>query len=434
MNIKNKISWLFVWALCLFPIVLWVSATSLIDRFNLDFGTAIGSFGQVAGLVGTAMFAVSLFLSARLKIFEKYFGGLNGIYERHNQFGQMALILLILHPLLLLFKYAGSFTDAVAFLLPSSNWDYNFGIFSLGLMIFLIVLTLYLRPRYNIWKFTHKFLGFAFFLGGLHVWFIPSDTSQYLPLRIYMLGLVAIALIAFFYRTVFEKFFVSKLEYEVVSVSKLNNSIVEITLKPLRSILSFISGQFVFLQFVNSPIGSESHPFSIASSSTDKFLKIAIKNLGDYTSKLASVGAGTKALIEGPFGTFSYEKANNKEQIWIAGGVGITPFVSMARSISDYSKYKIDLLYCVRNGEEAVYLDDFRQIASNSDDHFSLNLFCSNLSGRVNIDYIKATISGNLADRDIFICAPPGMIHSMVEQFIQAGVSPQNIHSEEFNF
>ncbi len=435
LNRFNKIiGWGMVGGLSFFPVLLWAMQTSLLARFGMDFDGFMLSLGQIAALVGTAMFALSLILSGRFKFMEKYFGGLNGVYERHGQLGQVALMLLLLHPLLILFQYTDSFYDAIRFLTPGTNLYYNFGVFSLGLMIFLIVLTLYLRPKYNIWIWTHKFLGLAFFLGALHVWFIPSDTSRYLPLRVYMLGLAGLGLLVFLYKTIFGKFLVSKLKYEIVALNKLNNVVLEIVLKPTNSALKFSSGQFVFIQFLNVSIGSESHPFSIVSSPSDDLLKIAVKNLGDFTSRLDCLSVGTEALVEGPFGMFSYKNSTNKNQVWIAGGVGITPFVSMARTIMLDDETKIDLLYCVKNNDEALYLNDLQQIALESNGKFALNLFCSDIKGRVNIEGIKANISGKLEEKDFYICASPVMIQSLAKQLVQNGVLAKNIHSEEFNF
>jgi len=432
---KNKSGWIFVWVLCLFPVVLWFFAPSMTSRFG-DAKQIFSSFGKLTALVGVSMYSVTLFLSARLKVFEKYFSGLSEVYERHSQLGQLALILLMFHPLLLLPQYTSSFSEAVRFLLPGKNFALNLGIFSLGLMLFLIFITLYLRPKYNIWKWTHKFLGFAFFLGSFHVWLIPSDTSRFLPLRIYILGLAAFGLLAFFYRTVLGKFLVSKYRYVVSNINKLNDLIVEITLKPLAATMKFIPGQFMFIQFLDPNVGTESHPFSIVSGSGESALKIAVKNLGDYTSKLVdNLGTNSVALIEGPFGVFSYKNAVNKSQVWIAGGVGITPFISMAKSIflADHD-YEIDLFYCFKSAGEDIYVKDLQQIAEGSGGHLRLHIFCSDVKGRIDADYIAADVAGGLVDKDIFMCAPPPMIHALKDRFMALGLPENCVHSEEFNF
>jgi len=97
--------------------------------------------------------------------------------------------------------------------------------------------------------------------------------------------------------------------------------------------LQFNPGQFVFISF-NQESLSESHPFPISSGPDENLLRITIKNLGDYTKTLTEkLQKGTIAKIEGPYGVFSYKNTPNENQIWIAGGIGITPFVSFIKDM-----------------------------------------------------------------------------------------------------
>jgi len=430
---KSNFGWVLVLALSLFPVILWLLSSPFSSRFN-GFAGSAASFGQVFGLVGAAMFAVNLILSTRLRFVEKIFFGLNRVYYRHSQLGQVAFMLLLFHPLFLLPKYAGgSFFQAALFLLPGSNWPINFGWLALAGMILLIVATLYLPLRYNFWKVTHKFLGLFFFFASLHIWLIPSDVSSYLPLRVYMLGLSMLGLSAYVYHTLLGKFFTKKLHYVVKSVRLLNDNVVNIVMEPLGPELRFKPGQFVFVSFKGKGISRESHPFSITSSPGEKNISITTKKLGDYTDKLDKVPVEAMAEVEGPFGVFSYTLAKNNRQIWIAGGIGITPFVSMAKSLKPNGDYDIDLYYCLRNEREAVYLEDLKNIAQALRGGFKIIPFYSDAEGFINADVIERE-SEKLNDKDIFICAPPPMIASLKAQFLAKGISKKLIYSEEFAF
>ncbi|MEK7072713.1 MAG: FAD-binding oxidoreductase, partial [Patescibacteria group bacterium] len=318
---------------------------------------------------------------------------------------------------------------AIRFLSLDANWPKNLGLLSLSLMILLVVLTLYLRPKYNIWKITHKFLGLSFYFGSIHALLIPSDISRYAPLKFYMLGLSSLALLVFVYRTLLGKFLVKKYKYIVTNVSSLNDNVLEITMKPKSKRLSFNPGQFIFISFFDDKISRESHPFSISSGPGDDDLKITIKNSGDYTSELINLSTGSLAKIEGPFGFFSHLNSIYNNQIWIAGGIGITPFLSMAKSLILNSDYSIDLFYCLNNDNESIYLDWLQNLGSN----LRVHPFYYTQKGYINIEVIKNT-AGSLAEKDIFICAPPTMIISLKKQFITQGVDKKLLHSEEFNF
>jgi len=413
--------------------VLWALAPRLEPAFS-SFGSSATAIGQILGLVGVSLFAVNLILSARLKWIEYIFQGLNRMYVQHSRYGQIAFMALLFHPLLLSIQYsAGSFLGAAKFIFPSSNVAMDLGIFGLGSMILLIVLTLYLRPKYNLWKWTHKFFGFSFFLGYLHVLLIPSTVSSYQPLRIYVLALAALGLMAFFYRTVLGRFLVRRFHYSVVAVQQLNDTITQVVMRPKGQRLSYVPGQFLFVGFEDPAVGSESHPFSIVSSPTDENLEIAVKNLGDYTARLPQLSSGSSVYLEGPYGTFFSSLRVSNQHIWVAGGIGITPFISKARSLVGDSSQKVDLYYCVKNIGEAAYVDELRQLEQSLQGRFRLFIFCSDVDGRITADYISTT-SGGLSDKDIYLCAPPVMIQAMKGQFVKQGINPRRLHSEEFNF
>ena len=412
----SLIGWLFIATLSFMPVVLWVSIPDQISAFSL-----LG-IGKILGLFGTALFSISFFLSTRLSILEKIFGGFNKIYDAHSKIGQAALIVLLFHPIFLLQNNSISASSAIRFFIPSENWAINWGIFSLFGMLILIIITLYLRPKYNLWKFTHKFLGFAFFLAALHIYLIPSDTSQNIPLRLYMLGIVGLGLLSFSYKTLLGSFFIKQFECVVSEVHVLSERIVEIILTPVAGTLSYTPGQFGFLSFKNSQMSSESHPFSFTSTNDKQYISVLIKKLGDYTEKINEIPIGSQAWIEGPYGNFSFKTSRYKNQVWIAGGIGITPFMSMARSLKPTDHYTIDLYYCVRNPEEAVKIPELQALSQNLQGIFRFILYCSSQSGHISPQYISKN-SGGLEQKSFFLCAPVPMIHAMRYGLQKAGVS-----------
>lgn len=419
-------------ALSLIALILWILAPTAVPRFD-TYQHKMTSIGQMMALIGVVMFSINFVFSSRIRFINKLLDGLNVAYQEHSRIGQFALVLLLLHPLFLIPKYAGSFSYAASFLLPGKDWSINYGILGLWLMLFLIILTLYFKPKYDLWKYTHKFLGLALFLGALHVWLIPSDISQYLPLRLYVLFIVFLGLTTFLYRSVFGSIFVKKHLYEVTDIVKLNEKVHEIRMKPLSTNINYRAGQFVFLEFQNSQnISSESHPFSLSSSPQENFISVTVKNLGDFTSKVGKIAVGTKVKVEGPFGKFSYHDSLHKDQVWIAGGIGITPFISLAKTLANEQNFNIDLIYCINNESEAVYLDKLISLAKQRSDLFRLTVFYSDQRG-----YITANDIINLAlgveNKDIFLCSPPGMIAALRKQLIAMGVDKNLIHSEEFS-
>lgn len=251
-----------------------------------------------------------------------------------------------------------------------------------------------------------------------------------MPLRIYILTLSAIALAAFIYRTLLGSFFVRRYIYTITAVRQLNSKVIEITMKPNGAKLDFRPGQFIFVRFKHRTPGPEVHPFSITSAPDQNQLTIAIKKLGDYTARLAGLPVNTLAEIEGPFGAFSYQNAQCADQIWIAGGIGITPFISMAQALPADGEYTVNLYYCVKNKNELVYGD---LLKTKESAYFRVVPFFSDQQGRIGAERIIGMAAG-IKRKEIFICAPPPMIRSLTKQFIAQGVAKKLIHAEEFNF
>ncbi len=419
----------FVAGLSVMGVFLWILSPSTNFTFNNTLDT-LTLLGQLFGILGFTLFATSLILSARFRFLENLFYGLDKVYKRHSQIGQVAFMLMLFHPLLLLGNYNGfTFTGAVEFFTPSKYWPINWGIFSLGLIILLIVLTLYLRPKYHIWKWTHKFMGLAFFFGAVHAFLILSDVATYMPLRVYVFTVFTLGIGSFIYHSILGSFLKKKYKYIVSNVRVLGGNITEVLLKPIGDKLQFTPGQFAFISFQDDKVTNESHPFSFSSGVLEDTLSFTMKSLGDYTSTLPSLKVGSKALIDGPYGKFSYKDTEFKKQIWIAGGIGVTPFLSMIKSVKNEIEYSVDVYYCVRNKSEAVYSEE---LAMSTSSHIRLIEHYSDTEGFFNVEILKKK-SGSLVWKDIFLCAPPAMIHAMRRQLLADGVPPEHIYSEEFN-
>ncbi len=421
----------FLFGLPVIALVLWLLAPSVSLVVSSAYDVLL-LLGKATGIVGMILFAESMILSARLPVFEKFFYGLNQVYEKHSQVGQIGFMFMLFHPLFLAFTYTDmSFGRVLSFLAPSPyTWPVNFGQFALYLLILLIALTLYMRPRYHIWKYTHKFMGLAFFFGGLHVFLIPSDTSSFLPLRLFVLGVSAIAMYAFIYRTIFGKYTTRKFTYLVQSVRELGEGITEVTLSAKKEKMHFVPGQFAFVSFRDKNIGYESHPFSLSGDLDKDTISFTIKNLGDFTENIKKLPLGTEAFVEGPFGKFSVSEAKFKKQIWVAGGIGITPFLSIAKSLKPEECYSVDLYYCVKNPKEAVYLSELQNLPNNC---VKIIPHYSETDGFINANLINQK-SGTLSDSSIFICSPVPMIRALRKQFKNLGIEDNYIHSEEFGF
>lgn len=431
---KYNLGVIFVIAISAIAVLLWVLAPSTVFKFDSTLDV-LRMLGQLFGILGFTLFGTNIILSARMHFLENIFYGLNKVYEHHARIGKIAFYLMLFHPLTLFFGYFGfTTTGLLDFFTPGlDKGPVNWGIAAFILMIILVSLTIYFRPgkniKYHIWKNTHKFMGVVFFLGTIHAFLIPSDVSSFAPLKFYMLGIFVFASAAYVYHSVLGKFLIKKYKYIVSEVKVLaGGTVTEVSLRPAGPKMNFIPGQFAFISFIDEQVKNESHPFSLTSATRDETISFNMKNLGDYTSTLSKLSVGSQAFIEGPFGKFSYKEVTNKNQIWVAGGIGITPYLSMASEVSKEADYNIDLYYCLKNKSEAVRLEELKKLENES---FRVIEHYSDTDGFINPDIIKEK-SGGFEGKDIFLCAPPMMIEILRKGFIQSGVDKNRIHSEEF--
>ncbi|HET7482175.1 MAG TPA: hypothetical protein VFK89_04875, partial [Actinomycetota bacterium] len=162
----------------------------------------------------------------------------------------------------------------------------------------------------------------------------------------------------------------------------------------------------------------------------EKELKLAVKVVGDYTQAVHKLDAGAAALVEGPYGNFSHQSVSNRKQIWIAGGIGITPFLSMARSLQ--GDYDIDLFYCVAHVDEAHFRAELARLSSEKG-NLRLILHPSDVVGYLTASAVETQVRG-LSDKDIFMCGPTAMVEGLASQFRSRGVTADRIHIERFGF
>lgn len=214
-------------------------------------------------------------------------------------------------------------------------------------------------------------------------------------------------------------------------MDRLNDKIMKVSLSPERDRVPFIPGQFCFFSFRDASLSREAHPYTICSAPEQDPITITVKALGDYTNQLyKELRPGVPALLEGPYGRFDYRK-HAYPQIWIAGGVGIAPFISWANTLqnSDASaEFRADLYYCVNSQADAVHLHIFEKLEQKLPG-FSVYLNCANTQG-----FLKAGDISGIHHKNIFICGPKEMRQALLKEFSERHVSGNSVFFEDFDF
>jgi predicted ferric reductase len=420
------------------PLPLWAATAPLDTRFDGRF-QSLTSIAVLLAYAGTAAFALNLVLGARLRVVEALFGGLERMYRAHRVNGQLAFALLLGHVVLILASRATISTETALDLLgPGAGWTVFAGVLAFSGMTVAIVVTLFVRVNHELFVYVQRSFGIVFLGATYHVFTSSGPREDSRALNVYLAALATLGIAAFVYRSVLGNFLVRRRRYRVTGVNRLDEHVTEFELQPVGEQLAFTPGQFVFVCF-HSPaldeqfgvlLRNQFHPFSITSAPDEARLRITVKAVGDYTRAMRLLEPGAEAIVEGPYGSFGTETTNER-QIWIAGGIGVTPFLSMARSRNGAGP-AVDFYYCVEHAPEAHFLDELRSIAR-ARDGFRVVLVPRETDGFLTAERLAAE-NEHLAGTDVLICGPPAMIDSLRPQLASRGVARERFHAEEFGF
>lgn len=341
------------------------------------------------------------------------------MYAIHRRSGIIAVVLLLAHFIVVP-------RDVLVFNAGKPLGFYALILILLGVIVSAVPVFKKKIP-YHKWINIHKLMGVFYVMAVLHGLLVNSLIKDLPITRIYVFGMSFIGIGAWFYRAFLFSFFNKKLEYKIVEVKNLDFGIIEIIMKPIGEKLKFLAGQFAFFTFPDIS-KKEQHPFTISSHPHNDNLRITIKGLGDYTNDLHNkLKANALAKVEGPYGHFSSSYIKEVEQFWIAGGIGITPFLSLAK---DMYTNKVHLFWCVNEAKEAVYLNELEAIAK-ANPNFHFTIWSSKESGYLTADKLGIK---NYTNKGYLICGPATLKENLTKQLALKGVSKKNIYEEEFAF
>jgi predicted ferric reductase len=384
--------------------------------------------GEMLSTSALVLFACGLVLANKPPVLEPYFGGLDKMYVTHKNIAILAVILIVGHEL----------------------WVPKTGILGPGLWLgeaafagILGVVLLTVGPRvpilsgltrftYRGWFQIHRWVGLFFIFGVAHFLMVEPLLLHSPVLTTFILTISTVGIGAYLYK----EFLWARLRphspYVVEDIRKLNGTTSEVLLKPQQRKLVYQAGQFLFVYFDGDILLAEPHPFTISSAPKQEHLHLSIKASGDWTGYLqTNLRPGTIAHVDGPYGMFNYKPGANR-QVWVAGGIGITPFLSWMRDFNGISPQQIDFFYTVNVPAEALYLNEIDKAAS-LNENFKPHISFSSQDGRLSAQKIVEA-SGVVASKEIYMCGPFGMVMALRDAFIAQGVDAANIHYEEFNF
>lgn len=386
--------------------------------------------GEIIGSVNIVLMAFSLLISARPKWAEPFFGGLDKMYMTHRHTSTAALLLIFVHvltvPISLTGWTLGNYLAVFAF-----TGIVSIGIISLSPRVpFLNRIT---GGTYEGWKNLKKYIGIFFIAGFIHSLTIPNPLEAFIAINWVQIFFI-LGAVSYLYTELFGRYFRKYVPYTVEAVNRPNGTTTEVVMRPQAdAIPRHRAGQFLFVRFPGDPRLNESHPFTISSAPQEDVLRITVKASGDFTRDLYTrLKPGMQAVVEGAYGMFDYKGGGGK-QVWVAGGIGLTPFLSFLRDMDGNLKQDVEFYYTVRHRDEALFLNEI-EAAAKENPRLKTHVRFSVVDGSLGIEEIVRNASGAMNEYHVYLCGPYPMIQAFEKKFMESGVPAANIHFEEFNF
>jgi predicted ferric reductase len=404
-----------------------------------DFWT---EFSVALGYSGLAMMGLQFGLTARFRCVTDPWGE-DVIYHFHRQISLIAVGLVVAHPLILF-----TIRPELVGLLNSiaAPWRARFAALSTYSLIALVAMALWRAKwniRYETWHITHIVLaviavaaGLLHMVGWSYYLGVPWKRALWISLTIFWIGLLL-------YVRVVKPLFMLRRPYRVAKVRQERGDTWTLVMQPDgHPGFRFSPGQFGWLTLWGSPFKITGHPFSFSSSAAvvDGRVEMTIRNLGDFTSEIGNVPLGQRVYLDGPYGAFTIDRNPADMHVLIAGGVGITPMMSMIRTLADRGDNRpVILLYGSRDWESITFreeLDTFRARLNLTIVHVLANppVGWTGEQGFISAEMFKRHLPPLYSAHEYFICGPDLMMDAIENALGELDVPLAKYHSERYSF
>ena len=415
----------------------WQGSGSLFDG---QVANSILAFGKLCGLLAVYFVLLQFVMRGRAVWIEETFG-LNNLATAHRLNGYLSLFFILLHPFLITTSY--SMLGRIGFVeqffdLILHYPDVFFAYIAVLLFVIIVGFSIYIvrrKVKYEVWYYVHLLtylaITLAFFhqiaLGGT---LVANKMFLYYWYSLYLFVFGNL----FIFRFLRQGYLLWKYQFRVDSVVKEADNAMSVYITGNNlSRFKILPGQFFILRFLDTKRWWQTHPFSLSFVPKDNLIRVTIKNVGDFTSEIATLKTGTLILLDGPLGTFTSKQATKDKYLFIAGGVGITPIRALIEELAPQKK-DIVLLYSSKT-QDIIFKKELDGLAKQY--RFPICYVVTEdpsykgEKGRIDREKMKR-LAPDFLKRDIYLCGPPPMMDALITQQQELGVTHASIHYERF--
>jgi predicted ferric reductase len=419
------------------PLVLAWSGMEPGRGFLIDFSVALG-------FVGLSLMGLQFVLAARFQSVAAPFG-IDVLLQYHRQIGIVSLFFILAHPLLLFVADI----DYLALLdLTTAPLRAKMAVTSTVALLIMVALSVWrkkLRIGYELWQLTHGVLAFVVIAAALtHVLLVGYYVNEPLEIALWLWMAVVLVGLILWVRVV-KPLELRSTAWRIEELIPERGNICTLVLKPSRlrarrfDRFAFEPGQFAWITVGKSPFAITRHPFSI-SSSAEKTERVAlsIKAAGDFTEKIGHLKPGATAYLDGPHGAFTIDRHDGPGFVFIGAGVGITPLMSMLRTMADRSDPRpYYLFFGNREWESVAFREEIEELKGR------LNLEVVHVlsrppegwegdEGRIDAAVLARHLPKRYQRLQYFICGSDSMMDATEDALVHLGVPKRRVHTERF--
>jgi predicted ferric reductase len=398
-------------------------------------------FAVGLGFVGLAMLGWQFVLTGRVRRFAPSFG-LDSMLQYHRQIALVAVMFILAHPAILFLADP----EYLEYLDPRVNplraLALSAAVGSLLLLVATSLWRLSFGLNYEAWRVAHGMLAsFVLFVGVVHVLQVGYHVSATWK-QVVVVGMSGAAVLLLVNTRLVRPLRMRNRPYRVRDVVAERSDAWTLTLEPDgHEGMSFRPGQFAWLTLQKSPFSLQQHPYTFSSSAeaAPDRLSFTVKPEGDFSSTVERARPGWTAFLEGPYGCFVPDPDPGRGCVMIAGGVGITPMMSMLSTFADRGDPRdLHLLYLNVSIDDVIFHDRLAELEAR------LNLKLIHVleeapdgwkgeTGLLDRELLERLLPNKAAGHEFFICGPDPMMDIAEASLIDLGIPQRRILTERFN-
>ncbi|TVT56446.1 MAG: ferric reductase [Azoarcus sp. PHD] len=410
-------------------------------------GTALPwAFRQQAlyltGLWSFALMSLIMVLATRPAWLEAPLGGMDRIYRIHKWAGILAVLFAAAHWLI---EMADDVIKAVfgragrvpgnhdgGFLAMMQDVGEDLGEWAIYALLAMLLITLWRKFPYHLWRYLHHAMPVLYLMLAIHVAFLAPTVWWSQPVGWMLAVLITVGVAASVVSLTGRIGKRRRVAGTIESVHATADGICEIDCLLDPQWKGHRAGQFAFVTF-DAIEGA--HPFTIASADRgDHHVHFKIKALGDYTGGLErKLRAGQSVQVEGPYGRFDFRRASRKAaQIWIAGGIGVTPFIAWLESLQDApgSAPEVDLYYSTRCRDDDPFVSRLESLCSGLAS-VRLHVVSTDRDPALNAEWLLRQ-HGTAKHTELWFCGPRAFGDVLRTGIARLGMRGVRFHQEAF--